>query len=238
MNSGVQGQWALVAGLSGGLVKLPTRYSEEGRRLVIEGAIDEEGELKGRARLLLVGSRALRWLRSRDSEAPERIEEAARRFFQYLIPGTELGAISLREIRGRIPTVILEAQISRTRFLRKGRSFRLGLRFQNTLPDPRELVDRTEPIILTPGILETVWKLSLPEGVCRPELLPESFSNSIGSIERRRDDDDSSMLLISRKTVTRRSWIGVESLGEFLKLARAEEKSARGSLRWKCKEGS
>ncbi|MCD4748596.1 MAG: transglutaminase family protein [Thermoanaerobaculales bacterium] len=237
LNPTIQGQWALVAaGETGRLVRLPVRYAEESRAMRLEGVIDEGGAFRGTARVMMTGLRAVGWLRDLDSEAPERIEEAARRYLQYVLPGMTLGTLAWREIEGTVPTFAVEGIVTCDRFVRSGRSRRLRFSYLNTLPETRELEGRNEPMVIMPGINLTQWRLILPEGWCPPAAQPERVGNSIGSIEQTVEIDEAGRLVLTRKTVVRRSWIGVESFEHLRELAGAENRLSRGSLRMICPE--
>ncbi|MEN8163142.1 MAG: transglutaminase family protein [Acidobacteriota bacterium] len=231
----IQGQWALVADAEDGrLIKLPVKFGEEGRVMRVEGTIDDQGAFRGGVRVFITGFRAVGWLRDLDSEAPERIEETARRYLQYVLPGMTLGDIVWREVESLVPTFSVDAIVSKDRFIRSGRSRRLRFSYLNTLPETRELEDRDEPMVIVPGISLTQWILALPEGWCVPAAAHERAANSIGSIDQTVETDDTGRFALTRKTVIRRSWIGVESLDHLSELAAAENRLSRGSVRMNC----
>jgi len=227
-------QWALVCSDPGVLVNLPSKPQEEGRALTIEGVLDSRGTLHGRARLSLVGFRALRWIYDLDREAPERIEEMIRSYFQHILPGMELGGFSFSVNEDRVPKIEFLCNVSRSRFLVSGRFYRLRTTFLGTLPGSRELEDREEPVVLIPGINHTFWKLQLPEGLCIPAADEVSVSNSIGRVERRTEKLDDGSVGISRRIFVRRAWIGMESLEQLRELGHAEDVSGHSSLKWRC----
>ncbi len=234
----IQGQWALVTDAENGrLLKLPVRFSEEGRMMRVQGGIDEEGAFSGAAQVYMTGFRAVGWLRDQDSEAPERIEETTRKYFHHVLPGMTLGNVTWREIEGPVPAFVIEAVISDDRFVRSGRSRRLRFSYLDTLPESRELDDRDEPMVVLPGINLTQWNLVLPEGWCPPTAEPASIGNSIGSIDQTVEVDEAGRVVITRKTTVRRSWIGVESFEHLRELASAENRLSRGSVRIECPEG-
>lgn len=234
-NPANQGQWALVSTEPGRLLPLPSQYQREGWVLNIEGAIDSSGSFQGRGVLQLVGSRALPWLRSLKSEAPERIDEAIRNFLQNALPGMAFGRLSWTRVDREIPTIRFDLEVSQPGFLRTGRHYRVRLAFLGTLPGARELEDRTAPVVLLPGLNRTQWRISLPEGVCIPDVQPSEFSNSIGTLAKG-PGKDKGLLSINHQIVVRRAWIGAESLAPLRKLAAAEEKAQRAVLRWNCGE--
>jgi len=227
-------QWALVCSDPGVLVNLPSRPQEEGRALTIEGVLDSRGTLHGRARLSLVGSRALRWIFSLDREAPERIEEMIRSYFQHILPGMELGGISFSVDEDRIPRIVFLSNITRSRFLVSGRYYRLRTSFLGTLPGTRELENRKVPVVLMPGINHTFWRLQLPDDVCIPAADESSVSNSIGKVERRTEKLDDGSVGISCRIVVRRAWIGPESLEQLRELGHAEDLAGHSRLKWRC----
>jgi len=230
-----QGQWALISKEPGRLVKLPTRYQEEGRVLTVDGVVDSSRAFQGIAVLELVGSRALPWLRSLTREAPERIEEDLRQYFQVLMPGMTLGKIAWNKEDKRVPAIRFVVRFTESKFLRKGRSLRMRMTFLRTLPAPRDVEDRKEPVVLMPGIQLSQWRIRLPEGMCRPKIQASSFSNSIGSVEKY-PGDDKGVFTLTHKVVVHRSWIGAESLEQLKEIAIAENSADRAVLRWSCPE--
>lgn len=108
--------------------------------------------------------------------------------------------------------------------------------FLDTLPETRELEDRSEPIVIVPGINLTQWVLTVPSDWCPLPSEPERVANSIGTIEQGVDVGADGAVTITRETVVRRSWIGVESLEHLEELATAENRLGRGSLRTRCPE--
>lgn len=231
----IQGQWALVtAGENGRLLQLPVRHREEGRVMRVEGVINEEGAFNGVVRLRLTGYRAIGWLRDLDSVAPARIEESARRVFHYLLPSLTVDTVAWREIEGPIPSLAVEAVVRCDRFVRSGRSRRLRFSFLNTLPEPRELDERDNPMVVIPGINLTEWKLSLPKEWCLPAADEFRISNSIGSINQTVELEKDGRAAITRTTVVFRSWIGVESFDHLRELATAENRLSRKSMRMEC----
>ena len=174
------------------------------------------------------------WLRDLESESPQRIEEAARRYLQSVLPGMTLGDVVWREVESLVPTFSVDAIVNDDRFVRSGRSRRLRFSYFNTLPETRELEGRNEPMVIVPGINLTQWTLALPEEWCPPEAAHEKVANSIGSIDQTVDTDETGHLAVTRKTVIRRSWIGAESLEHLSELAGAENRLSRGSFRMTC----
>ncbi len=233
----VQGQWALVADdESARLLKLPVRFAEEGRMLRVRGNLDGEGAFSGVAQVYMTGFRAVGWLRDQDSEPPERIEEGVRRYFHRVLPGMTLGNVAWRKIEGPVPAFVIETSVSEDRFVRSRRSPRLRFSFLDTLPETRELEDRNEAIVVMPGTNMTEWTLEVPEDWCPPAEDPSDIGNSIGSILQKVEVDEEGRLVVTRKTVVRRSWIGVESFEHLKELAAAENRLSRGSLRMNCPE--
>lgn len=155
-------------------------------------------------------------------------------YFQTEIPGMNLGQLGWKKVDGRIPAIRFDALVSKSRFLRKGKQYRMQLSYLETLPGPRELVDRTEPVVLLPGVNISQWKIALAEGICRPEIEVSDFSNSIGSIENTSDDAEPGQIVLRHGISVRSAWIGVESMGHLREFAVAEDQSSRPVLRWSC----
>jgi hypothetical protein len=235
LSPSVQGQWALVADRENArLLKLPVGFSKEGRMLRVRGSLDGEGAFNGVAQVFMSGFRAIGWLRDLDGEPSERIEESVRKYFQHVLPGMTLGNVAWREIEGPVPAFVIETSLSEDRFVRSRRSPRLRVAFLDTLPETRELEDRTEPIVVLPGVNMTEWNLGVPDGWCLPTEEPSNIGNSIGSVLQKVEVDEEGRLVVTRKTLVRRSWIGVESLDHLKELAAVETRLSRGSIRMGC----
>lgn len=233
-----QGQWVVVAaGTKSRLVQIPIIVKDERRTLVVDGVADLEGGFRGMAVLQLTGSRALSWVRDLDMEAPERIDEQIRNYFQYLIPGGTLTAVGWREIEGSVPSIHFQAELALDGFVR-GSSERRRIRpgFLMGFPEARELEGRTSPVVLTPGRHITQWRVTLPDEWCPPATADEQHLNSVGRVSASTGLDENGRLIVDRRITVFRWWYGPESFGHLRELSVAENKTARRSVRLDCLE--
>jgi hypothetical protein len=101
-------------------------------------------------------------------------------------------------------------------------------------PDPRTLEERTLPVVVSPGLFLTRWRVTLPSGWCPPEERSDAVSTAVGraSLEVRRDGDGA--LLLERRLELDTAQVDPEKLAELRTLAVFESRSARRSTRLRC----
>lgn len=231
-----QGHWVVVAaGSASRLVQLPIHTSDERRLLMIEGVISDDGRLDGAAVLRLKGARALPWVRDLDSESPQRIEESIRHYLESTVPGADITRVGWMELDDRAPSIHLQASFTVEGFVR-GSPARRRIRpaMLTAYPESRELENRTQPVVLSPGVHRTVWRLTLPDGWCEPEPVDLNVRNSVGSLSATVASDDTHHVVIDRTIVIHRWWYGTESLDHLRELSVAESRLSRESVRLTC----
>ena len=238
LQSGVQDQDALVVSSDGGrLVHLPMRPELEVRTLVVDLAVDLDGNARGSAGIRLEGESATGLLDQLDSAPPERTEEDVRRIFRGLLPGMELESIGWQPDDGEIPKMELGIGV-RLDGLVQGLDSplpSLQLPGLGAFPEARILDDREVPVVLSPREAVTTWRLRLPEGWCPPRAQVAEVDNEVGFFHQTTAVDPSaSMVVVERRVGIRRRWIEPDAFPALKELALAESRAHRRRIRLEC----
>lgn len=229
-------QWVLVAdGADSQLVRIPVDVGEQQRVLALSGRIGIDGGFDGTASMILVGDRAMSWLADIGAVEPARLEERIDVTLQLVLNGARIDHPTWKEIEGNVPSVQIDADIHIPRLVTgSGDRRRTRLAMLTGLPGSRVLDDRTEPVVLRPGIHRTVWTLTLPAGWCPPEVESVKYGNATGSVTSTIEVGDDGVVHVDRRVAVLRPWYGNESFDQLRELCGQENRMSKRSLRLRC----
>jgi hypothetical protein len=235
LHRGVQGQRALLVEPGGArLVGTPILPATGSRRLRVTLNLAPDGSAAGGLGLEIVGHTAAALLDRLPHADPKSLEAELRELLQALLPGASVGTPSWSSpTPAPLPTLSVAAAIQLPA-LRQGEGDRptLALPAFTALPEPRHLSERALPLLLTPGVLEVLWKVHLPPG-CRAEATELEAANAIGRVEVALTSDEASFTLTRRTEIAAR-WLEASEAPKLAELALAEHRSARRRLRLEC----
>jgi hypothetical protein len=228
----------LIDGQASRLITTPIRPETEQRDLLVNGQVAPNGDLTGTVQLTLTGSRAVWWIELIRTEPKERVVEDVQSSLSSVIPGLKLGVISWSELESWRPAVRLEADFELAGAIR-GQAGRRSLQVHalSALPEPRLLDDRTLPVVLRPGTHTSRWQLQLPADWCPPQARQAEVTDPIGSFTESVSAGDEWALVIERKIVVGQNLFEPEVFDGLKKLAIAESRADKRTVRLRCKEG-
>jgi len=239
LHPGVQGQDALVVLPGGGtLVRTPVRPEHERSFLVTDLQVTTAGDAAGRAGLLLTGRLGAGWLDRIEAAAPQEIAGRVRSLFGNLLPGARLGEPGWTEEPGEVPAVRLVIEVELPRLI-DGVGARPSFRLPSlsATPEPRLLEELGDlPAAVTARRVDTLWRLTLPEGWCRPEPKTRGVETAVGTFEQLVGTDDEGRAVLRRTTELRRRLVDPDEHPELEKLALAERRAERRRVRLRCEE--
>ncbi len=238
LSSASQGREVLVVdGSRSRLVRTPDQSGKEGSLLVIEGEVDSEGNLAGKATLRYMGARAIPWIVDTGARTRQVTLQDFQRVIHRVMPGTEMVSASWRELPGVVPSFLLEADIRLSGAVR-GEPGRRWLRAGGLapMPAPGLLEERTQPVILRAGSLRTEWRLELPGGWCPPKASEVAIDNEVGSFFRRVSAPEPGVVQVERVVTIVESWVDPTAFSALRELALAETRADRRRVRLRCSE--
>jgi hypothetical protein len=104
-------------------------------------------------------------------------------------------------------------------------------------PEPRLLEELGDlPAAVTARRVDTLWRLTLPEGWCRPEPKTRDVETAVGTFEQLVGTDDEGRAVLRRTTELRRRLVDPAEQPELEKLALAERRAERRRVRLRCEE--
>ncbi|HTQ80333.1 MAG TPA: hypothetical protein VMM92_10070, partial [Thermoanaerobaculia bacterium] len=237
----VQDQEALLLrGEQSRLVRTPVAPTAESRHFEIAlapPAGEGSGPASGEARLTLTGEEGAAWVNHLATRRPEENEAEARSLLAGALPGATFAKLAIEPSRQGVPALKITAQVQLPGFLRAGEpnpSFQLPT--LRGLPASGLLEGRTLPMVLTPAVTRSVWKIRLPQGSCPPAAQDVAVRNELGSFEQKvvlAGD----LLTVERQTEVRQRWIDPERFPALRELAVAELKARKRMVRLECPAG-
>ncbi|MDY7094831.1 MAG: DUF3857 domain-containing protein [Acidobacteriota bacterium] len=228
----------LIDGDRSRLVSTPDGSHLEETRLVVEGKVGPSGELVGEVRLVLYGRAALPWLKRLESEQNREVRDAFDHFLKNWWPGAQVGAMRWARVPEAVPAVTLRAEVT-AGSLAGGSGGRRWVRppAMRSFPAPRHLEERQTPVVLSPGLVSSTFKLSLPDGWCGAEEDFQELSKSVGRFQQKVGTEDG-LLVLHREAETLQQRVEGAALAELAELALAENRATRRRVRLRCPEGA
>ena len=101
------------------------------------------------------------------------------------------------------------------------------------LPSPGLLEGRTVPMVLTPEVTRTVWRLQLPEGSCPPAAQDAAVENDLGSFHQK-VRMEGGLLTVERRAELKSRWIEPARFPALKELALAEHRTGKRLVRLDC----
>ena len=238
LHEGVQDQHALVVRETGAaLVPTPSLFDQNRRQLDVTVAVGPDGTARGRAELSLSGAPGS-WVRSLLADAkPHEVEETARRVFASLLPAVELGSVSWGlDESGPAPRGLFSAEVSVPGLVPAGGSTSFALPALSGTPSVSILDERTEPVVLSPGVSRERWTLTLPRQGCRPETEDVEVETAVGSY-RQTASAQGAVLTVERDLTLSARWIEPDGFAALKELSLAETRAKKRRLRLACGGG-
>ena len=234
----VQDQEALVLrGEQSLLVHTPVKTAAESRLLEVILAAAANGDAVGQVRLEIAGEEGAAWVNRLATRRPEENEADARSLLAAAIPGATFSALGLKPSREGVPSLHIAARVQIPGFLPgDGPAWSFQPAMLHGLPTPGLLEGRTLPMVLTPEVTRSVWRIQLPEGACPPAKQDTSVENELGSF-RQKVAMEGSLLTIERRAELTRRWIEPDRFPVLKELAVAERKAGKRLVRLECGGG-
>jgi uncharacterized protein DUF3857 len=234
----VQDQEALVLrGEQSLLVHTPVRPAAESRLLEVTLAATASGNAVGQVRLTLGGEVGAAWVNRLATRRPDENEAAARALLAAALPGATLSTVSLAPSREGVPSLRVAARVEIPGLLPGGGpAWNLQPAMLHGLPSPGLLEGRTLPMVLTPEVTRSVWKVQLPDGACPPAQQDANAENDLGSF-RQKVALEGSLLTIERRAELTQRWIEPARFAALKELALAERKAEKRLVRLACDGG-
>ena len=102
------------------------------------------------------------------------------------------------------------------------------------LPTPGLLDGRKVPVVLTPEVTRSVWRIQLPEGACPPVADDAAVDNELGSF-RQKVSLDGGTLTVERRAEVKSRWIEPARFPALKELALAEHRAGKRLIRLECR---
>jgi hypothetical protein len=235
----VQDQEALVLrGDRSLLVHTAVRPAAETRSLEVTLAgLAGTGDAVGQAVLQLTGEAGAAWVNRLASRRPEENEADARTLLAAALPGARLTALTFQASREGVPSLRISARVEIPQLLPAGASKGLlqppSLR---GLPAPSLLDGRTVPIVLTPAVTRTLWRLQLSgNDSCPPAKQDSLVQNDLGSFQQK-VTLEGGLLTVERRAELKGRWIEPAGFPALKELALAEYRAGKKLVRLECGE--
>jgi transglutaminase-like putative cysteine protease len=237
----VQDQEALVLrGDRSLLVHTAVRPAVESRSLEVTLAGTATGDAVGQAVLLVTGETGAAWVSRLATRRPEENEADARALLAAALPGTTLTSLGVKASREGVPSLRISARVQIPGFLpvsSGGGGGPVGGSFQppsfRGLPAPGLLEGRTVPMVLTPEVTRSVWRLQLPEGSCPPAAQDAAVENDLGSFHQK-VAMEGTLLTVERRAELKSRWIEPARFPALKELALAEYRAGKRLVRLDC----
>lgn len=235
LHEAVQDQHALVVRPAGAaLVPTPALFDQNRRELQVTVTVGPDGTARGRAELSLSGAPGS-WVRSLLADAkPHEVEETARRVFASLLPAVELGSVSWGlDESGPAPRGLFSAEVSVPGLVPAGGSTSFALPALSGTPSVSILDERTEPVVLAPGVSRERWTVTLPRQGCRPETEDVEVETAVGSY-RQTATAEGAVLTVERDLTLSARWVEPDGFAALKELSLAETRAKKRRLRLAC----
>jgi Domain of Unknown Function with PDB structure (DUF3857)/Transglutaminase-like superfamily len=241
-----QDQEALVVrGERSVLVRTAVRPAVEARFLEVTLAADAQGDGVGQAQLEIRGEGGASWVNRAATRRPEENEADARALLAVALPGANLSALRVQPSREGVPALRISARVQIPGLVPPGPAGAAGSvngvrSFQpaalHGLPAPGLLDGRKVPVVLTPKVTRSVWRLQLSASPCRPVGMEPAVDNDLGSF-RQQATFENGLLTIERSSEVKRRWIDPDHFPALKELALAEHRAGRRFIRLECAGG-
>jgi hypothetical protein len=233
----VQDQEALVLrGDRSLLVHTAVRPAAETRSLEVTLAGTATGDVVGQAVLVVTGETGAAWVNHLATRRPEENEADARTLLAAALPGATLTSLSVKASREGVPSLRISARVQIPAFLSPGGG-PVGGSFQppsfRGLPALGLLEGRTVPMVLTPAVTRSVWRLQLPEGSCPPAAQDAAVENDLGSFHQK-VAMEGGLLTVERRAELKGRWIEPARFPALKELALAEYRAGKRLVRLAC----
>ncbi len=254
---GDQDQWALV--LRGGrseLVRTPLLPQLETTQLSVELTARPDGGAAGHLQLDLNGAQAAAQIERMGKERPEVVETEARRLVAAWLPAATISALRWQaDTKADIPRATLTAEVALPLLVATsaaagapdaagpaaaanaagaadgGVAHWLALGGPMSTPAPGLLRNREVPIVFTPQVVESRWRIALPAGWC-PDQSDQTAADgdAVGAFSQSLRCDGGTLVVV-RRTELRQRWVDPGQFAGLSKVALAEHRAAARRLR-------
>jgi hypothetical protein len=222
------------------LVHTAMRPDFESRVLEVNLATTAEGDALGQASLELTGQGGAAWVNRLANRKPEEKEADARALLGVALPGATFTALGVKASLAGVPSLRISARIEISGLLRTG-SGGSGARPARSLqpatlqglPAPRLLEGRTAPVVLTPQVTRSLWRIQLPAGTCPPVPDDAAIDNDLGSFHQK-VTLEGGLLTVERRAEVKSRWIEPARFPALRELALAESRAGRRRVRLEC----
>ena len=239
----VQDQDALVVrgdqGRESVLVRTPTVPAGEARTLTVDLALSSSeppsGDAKGQARLDLSGWQAAWLIETLADKQPNEIDATLRGIFADLFPGATLGRLTWQPEREGLPHATAAIQLEFSGLVgNASRSFQATS--LSATPTAGVLDARATspiPVVLSPGIARTIWRLRLPEAACQLEPQDTATENPIGTFRQTLRFEEG-LAVLERTAETKKRFVEPADFPAFKELSLAEHRAEKKRVRLGC----
>lgn len=239
----VQDQDALVVrgdrGQASVLVRTPTIPAGEARTLTVDLSVSTAepptGDAKGQAKLVLTGWQAAWLIQTLGDKQPNEIDATLRGIFADLFPGATLGRLTWQPEREGLPRAVAAIQVEFSGLVgNASRSFQATS--LNATPTAGVLDDRATtpiPVVLSPGITQTLWRFRLPEATCQLDPQDTATENAIGSFRQTLRFEEG-LAILERTAETKRRFVEPADFPAFKELSLAEHRAEKKRVRLGC----
>jgi transglutaminase-like putative cysteine protease len=216
------------------LVHTAVRPAAESRLLEVTVAATAEGNGVGQVHLDVTGEAGAAWVERLATRRPEQNEADARALLGGALPGANLSSLGLKVSREGVPSLRISARVEIPGLLPGGGP---ALSFQpatlHGLPAPGLLEGRTVPVVLTPEVTRSVWRIQLPEGACPPAAADAAVDNELGSFHQKVSVEGGT-LTVERRAEVKSRWIEPARFPALKELALAEHRAGKRLIRLEC----
>ena len=235
LHPGVQDQDALVIrGERSHLVHTPLLPAVESRLLRLDLAATAEGKVLGQVHLELDGEQGAAWAARAATDLPSELEHSARRVLASALPGVDLREPHWKGSKEGVPHFEISARVEIPGFMGgegPARAFQPTL--LTGLPAPSLLEERKLPVVLTPGVARSVWRIKVPEGWCPSEPREVAAQNELGSFRQTVSEADG-LLTVESRTEVKQRWVEPAQFALLKDLALTEYRAQKRRVRLAC----
>jgi hypothetical protein len=217
------------------LIRVPAWPEKETKVMEVQGKMSPSGDFTGEARFVLYGDRAAAWIDHVRTEPEDRVSETIESVVSSTISGAVVRAPKWEVSTSTVPEFRLSAGV-RVNGMAAGDEGRRSLRlfYYGGLLEPRALEGRAVPVALRPGVYRTSWTMQLPSGWCPVKQRQESVDNPVGRFSLQVTSDSEGMLHADQMLKIGRSIVLPEEFDALRRLAIAENRSSKRTVRLRC----
>ncbi|MEA2695665.1 MAG: hypothetical protein QOJ16_5052, partial [Acidobacteriota bacterium] len=216
------------------LVHTAVRPDSESQVLEVNLATTPQGDGVGQASLELTGGVGATWVNRLATRRREENEADARALLGVALPGATLSTLGIKASLSGVPSLRISARVQIPRLLPGAsptRSFRPAT--LHGMPAPRLLEGRTVPVVLTPEVTRSIWRVQLPAGTCPPPAQDAAVDNDLGSFHQK-IALEGGLLTVERRAEIKSRWIEPDRFPALRELALAEYRAGKRSVRLEC----